>query len=446
MIYIGSIDGKLYCIDGEIGSLIWSLSIGSRIYSSPAISGDGSTVYVGGYDGKLYAVNTNTGLESWSYSTGGAIYGAAAVDTNGVIYIGSSDGKLYAVNSNGTLKWLYTADAAIFYSSPAIGNDGNVYVGSDDKKLHAIRMSNGIGQWTYSTQGVIRNSPVVTGNGIIFFASADGYVYTVTDQGNLNWSRDLGGQIQISSLAIGPNGNLYVGSYNNYFYAIGLVDTVAPAAPQNLTASAGHEVVQLNWTANTENDVLRYRIFRNTSLPAAIKIDSVAVGTTSYTDQAVINGTTYYYRLTAIDQVLNESDFSVEVNITPRDTTPPTVPQNLVAQPGKDQVTLTWDSFSLADFLRYRIYGGTSANPTSVVDSTSIITDTTVTFTGLTNGTTYYYRLTAVDSALNESDYSNEVNVTPYAGPVWHVAVSGNNRSEERRVGKECRSRWSPEH
>src|SRR3712207_9039688 len=30
-------------------------------------------------------------------------------------------------------------------------------------------------------------------------------------------------------------------------------------------------------------------------------------------------------------------------------------------------------------------------------------------------------------------------------GPTWHLAHQG-QRSEERRVGKECRSRWSPYH
>ena len=28
----------------------------------------------------------------------------------------------------------------------------------------------------------------------------------------------------------------------------------------------------------------------------------------------------------------------------------------------------------------------------------------------------------------------------------WHLGTQSGNRSEERRVGKECRSRWSPYH
>ena len=35
---------------------------------------------------------------------------------------------------------------------------------------------------------------------------------------------------------------------------------------------------------------------------------------------------------------------------------------------------------------------------------------------------------------------------TAYDGPAALETVEDDNRSEERRVGKECRSRWSPYH
>ena len=38
--------------------------------------------------------------------------------------------------------------------------------------------------------------------------------------------------------------------------------------------------------------------------------------------------------------------------------------------------------------------------------------------TGLTNGTTYYYVVTAEDNAAQESGYSSEVNATPQAVPL----------------------------
>jgi uncharacterized protein (TIGR02145 family) len=91
----------------------------------------------------------------------------------------------------------------------------------------------------------------------------------------------------------------------------------------------------------------------------------------------------------------------------------PASPINLAAAPGNLQILLKWRKNTETDVVKYRIYGGPSANPTTKVDSTSIISDTTKTITGLTNGTTYYYRVTAVDNAGLESGYSNEVSAVP---------------------------------
>jgi photosystem II stability/assembly factor-like uncharacterized protein len=96
--------------------------------------------------------------------------------------------------------------------------------------------------------------------------------------------------------------------------------------------------------------------------------------------------------------------------------TAPAAPQNLTAIAGNGQVTLKWNKNKESDFLRYRIYRGTSPNPTTKVDSsTASILDTVKLITGLTNSTTYYFRITAMDNANLESGFSNEVNATPTA-------------------------------
>ena len=127
---------------------------------------------------------------------------------------------------------------------------------------------------------------------------------------------------------------------------------------------------------------------------------------------------------------LGASDFaalgisaSVEV-ISSGDITPPASPTNLTASAGDGQITLAWSPNTEVDFLRYRIYGGTAANPATALDSTAAIGDTSQTFTGLVNGMTYYYRVTAVDEALNESDYSNEASATPFNDPPMAMADS----------------------
>jgi hypothetical protein len=87
---------------------------------------------------------------------------------------------------------------------------------------------------------------------------------------------------------------------------------------------------------------------------------------------------------------------------------------NLVADRGNAQVTLKWNKITGGDFTRYRIYGGTTANPTTKVDSTiGGISDTMKVISGLTNETKYYFRITAVNFYGMESAYSNEVNSTP---------------------------------
>ena len=126
------------------------------------------------------------------------------------------------------------------------------------------------------------------------------------------------------------------------------------------------------------------------------------------------NYTAYYFRITAVDVADNVSGYSDGVSSTPVDLTAPSAPQNLAAVGGDGEVTLTWQSNSEGDFSRYYIYGGTIANQVTVIDSTVIITDTTLTLTGLINDTAYWYRVTAVDTSGNESGYSNEVLAMPY--------------------------------
>ena len=95
-------------------------------------------------------------------------------------------------------------------------------------------------------------------------------------------------------------------------------------------------------------------------------------------------------------------------------STSPLAPQNLTATPGNQQITLRWDTNNESDLARYRIYRSTTSPANTLIDSISgSLPDTIYTDLGLTNGQTYYYRITAVDSTDNESGYSSEVSATP---------------------------------
>lgn len=95
-----------------------------------------------------------------------------------------------------------------------------------------------------------------------------------------------------------------------------------PAAPANLTGDSGDQEVTLNWDANDEDDLSGYNLYRSTESFSGISDikpvnSSDVIQETEFNDTNVENGTTYYYRLTAVDENSNESDISPELEITP---------------------------------------------------------------------------------------------------------------------------------
>lgn len=130
----------LIALDPNSREILWTFHTSNGMYSSPAISVDG-TIYIGSRDDKLYAVNPNGSLK-WTFTTGDDVDSSPAVGSDGTIYVGSNDFNLYAIDSDGSLKWKYATGGAVI-SSPAIGNDSTIYVGSQDGKLYAIEGNSG---------------------------------------------------------------------------------------------------------------------------------------------------------------------------------------------------------------------------------------------------------------------------------------------------------------
>jgi fibronectin type 3 domain-containing protein len=120
------------------------------------------------------------------------------------------------------------------------------------------------------------------------------------------------------------------------------------------------------------------------------------------------NGTTYYYKVTAVNGA-GESAMSAEVSVTPKAGLP-AAPTGVAATAGNTTATITWTAVSGAT--SYNVYRGTSAGNERATAWKTGITSPTFTNTGLTNGTAYYYTVTAVNG-IGESPMSSEVSVTP---------------------------------
>jgi hypothetical protein len=82
---------------------------------------------------------------------------------------------------------------------------------------------------------------------------------------------------------------------------------------------------------------------------------------------------------------------------------------NLIIETPPDNITLLFNKFGDPNVDYYRIYSGTTPQPTTVIDtSTSTLKRL---YEGFENGLRYYFRVTAVDTNGTESDYSNEESV-----------------------------------
>ncbi|MCH7528893.1 MAG: T9SS type A sorting domain-containing protein [Candidatus Marinimicrobia bacterium] len=117
------------------------------------------------------------------------------------------------------------------------------------------------------------------------------------------------------------------------------------------------------------------------------------------------------------------------------DLTPPAAPTSLAATPGDGQITLTWSPNTEADLSHYRVYQGAGANfdTTGALAAQVDKSASSALISGLSNGTTYFYRITAVDSAGNVSGTSAEVSEMPAAsdsqGPIIADLPSSLNAS-----------------
>ncbi|MGD0784381.1 MAG: glycosyl hydrolase family 28 protein [Sedimentisphaerales bacterium] len=190
-----------------------------------------------------------------------------------------------------------------------------------------------------------------------------------------------------------------------------------PLAPTGLSATAGDAKVTLDWNNNTESDLAGYNIYRSTTSGSGYaKLNSSLLSDSNYIDHSVTNGTTYYYVVTAVDTSANESNNSSEVSAMPQlINTPPAAPTGLSATAGNAKVLLDWSNNSESDLAGYNVYRSTTSGSGYAKINTSLRTVSDYNDTGVTNGTTYYYVVTAVNTGASESSYSTQASATPAA-------------------------------
>lgn len=202
-----------------------------------------------------------------------------------------------------------------------------------------------------------------------------------------------------------------------------------PATPKDLKAAPGNGQVSLSWIAAA--GATGYAVKRATKPEGPYSVVSSPTGT-SYVDRSVSNGTAYCYMLAAVNAG-GESPATAHAPAMP--VAPPPPPANLVARGGNAGVTLKWTGSPEA--AKYRLKRSVQPNGPYVVTATP--SSPSFEDTSVTNGTTYYYIVTAVNAGGESlrTRRSSAMPVAPPAAPAWLRAAPGNGQATLTWAGAE---------
>jgi RHS repeat-associated protein len=222
-----------------------------------------------------------------------------------------------------------------------------------------------------------------------------------------------------------------VGAYSSA--AAGTPRTVA-GAPGTVTGTPGNAQVALSWAAPASNggaEVTDYRVEVKPSGGSwATVADGVSVATAA-TVTGLTNGTDYFFQVAAIN-VAGTSAYATSGSITPR--TVPGAPTALDVTPGSGQVALSWTapaSHGGSTVTDYEVQTKPSAGGAWTTFADGVSTATSVTVTGLANGTSYDVRVAAVNGAGtgSPSGVSSSMPRTTPGAPTGLVVTAGDGQA-----------------
>lgn len=434
--------------------------------SSPLIST--SAVYVSAGSDNAYLIGLDKNDVSSVVMSSVAVGGIGELGwlpfmsmAGNLIFSGTADSGLSVISSTGAVVFRISLSSAPVFSAPAIADGriffcdygGRVYAYSADRYADFDNLSDG---------DIINSSYTVAVNAMN--PGADGWkLEYAADDGNENFillsSSSYSGE-KLSSFpvfnwntALLANGQYLLRfSFLNDTSSLFPVYAIAafrinqkPAPPSSLSASDNPNdngnKIRLNWQASVSN-ISGYRIYRSQG-SSYYFLASVSSSSLSYLDTSAVTGSTFSYRLTSWDGWL-ESDPSAaasafSVNDNPlNDSAAPSAVIDLSCLSGSYggsvslHFTAPGDDGNIGRASHYLIKYATFSFPwdSGLVWKSSKPVGGAYGFAESENvndifgGVTYYFKLKAYDTALNESPVSNESYCTAAIDTVAPAGIS----------------------
>jgi outer membrane protein assembly factor BamB len=178
------------------------------------------------YNEQVYAINLKDGKEIWKYppktDSKLTFFAPPVLTPDGQLLVAGYDNAIHSLNSaNGQENqgnWPFRNATDRYVAAPLITGD-KIFAPNSNGTLYALDLT-GKQLWTFHTTEPLWATPATDGK-VIYLPAMDHHVYALDPQsGKVIWqSQDLGGAV-VGTPTIGPDGNLYVGSFGRQMTAI----------------------------------------------------------------------------------------------------------------------------------------------------------------------------------------------------------------------------------
>ena len=233
----------------------------------------------------------------------------------------------------------------------------------------------------------------------------------------------------LSGAGATPNATVGTGSSTVWLMATVVLKTGAataptvPAAPTNVSATAGNGTATVSWTAPTNggSPITGYTITPyiggTAQTPMTITGNPPA---TSTTITGLTNGTPYTFTVKATNTVGPGPESTPSNSVTPTAPTVPAAPTNVSATAGNGTATVSWTAPTnggspITGYTITPYIGGTAQTPMTITGNPPA---TSTTITGLTNGTPYTFTVKATNTVGPGPESTPSNSVTPTAPTV----------------------------
>lgn len=386
--------------------------------------------------GKLkYANNTVGGFSTTYIDTSGDVAEAGTsivIDAAGVPYVTYiADNELKLAYKTGAITWNITTidsptNLLAYNNSLAIDSHHHVHItyyettGVNGELKYATNAS---GSWVVST---IDNTADVGRQSIIKVDGQDGlhvfYLdwtsqkgrYAVNSQGV--WMKTTmreADSIGACSMVLDSIGRAHVSYFDATNSTLKYATTVtSPSAPSSFSLVRGNEIVTLTWQMPANNGgyaITGYRIYRGDAPSNMSLLTQLSAGIYTYQDSGLQNGVKLWYSVAAVNGEGRGAMASAR-NATP--ATLPGTPTDLQIKVGDRQLELSWTAPSSnggEPIEAYNVYRGEASTNLTFIGSS---TGTSYRDTGLDNGKTYFYEVTA-SNAVGEGQASAVAQAAP---------------------------------